>query len=422
MKNLAKTAFISTLFVVLLHLHGGISTAATTVENQQRIGHLLHGSRQIPINEIYDPASGRVLLTPGVPLPPPTPKEGAIRIGIIDSGVLAGHPQLRTLVVAEKAFAGADPADRIGHGTLTALQIIAGYVDTMSQASIDNFSYPEFVSARVTDDSGAIPSVETVIAAIEWAIAEGSRYVNLSLVFRGEASEYTDLCQAVARHSDIIFVAAAGNFGPEVETFPAACSENILSVGEAHDSTATQHSGIGDVYAQPADYPLLTLWQYHIELGKQAALANNYILARQEFSASLDAKRNAEALFRISLLDILEKKLVSATERLNAALELEPQNSILYSHLGTVRYLQRRFDDAEALLREALRLNVTEPRAHFNLGQTLLALGRPSEALIIFERLRKLNPDYPRLNSAIARAAARLNANSQEGRNDEELD
>ena len=87
-----------------------------------------------------------------------------------------------------------------------------------------------------------------------------------------------------------------------------------------------------------------------------------------------------------------------------------------------MRYLQSRFDDAEVLLREAIKLDVAEERAYFNLGQTLLALGRPSEALIIFERLRKLNPDYPQLNSAIARAAARINANSQEGRNDEELD
>ena len=63
----------------------------------------------------------RVLLTPGVPLPPPTPEEDAIRIGLIDSGVLAEHPQLRTLIVAEKAFVGADPTDRIGHGTLMAL-------------------------------------------------------------------------------------------------------------------------------------------------------------------------------------------------------------------------------------------------------------------------------------------------------------
>ena len=103
-----------------------------------------------------------------------------------------------------------------------------------SQFSIDSFSYPEFVSARVTDDSAVIPSVETVIAAIDWVIAEGSTHVNLSLGFRGEASEYTDLCKAIARHSDISFAAAAGNSGPEVETFPAACSSgNMLSVGEA---------------------------------------------------------------------------------------------------------------------------------------------------------------------------------------------
>ena len=364
---------------------------AVANELTERTGYLFNNSLPIPIHEIYDPSSGQGLFASGVPLSP-KPTENGPRIGIIDSGIMAEHPQLRTLIVAEKAFAGSDPTDKIGHGTLVALHLINPQV----------IYYPAIVSARVTNDSGEI-KVEDVITAIDWVIAEGSKVVNLSLGFRGKATEYTDLCKTIAKHSDILFSAAAGNFGPEVEVFPAACSsENIISVSAVYEGRLAEYSGSGHVAVEPA--PLLTLWRYHIDLGNRAAKANNYSLARKEYMASLVAEKNGEALFQLALLDIHEGKLAVAVGRLNAALELEPQNPILYSYLGVVGYLQGRFNDAEMLLRKALMLNVDDQMARFNLGQTLVKLGRFKEALVVFEQLRRLNPDYPRLNSAIARA------------------
>jgi len=385
---------------------------ASEINSQQRVGFLLGNFP--PINEIYDPDSGRALLIPGLPLPPPAPKENSIRIGIIDSGVMASHPQLRTLIVAEKAFAGSDPTDKIGHGTLMALQLVRTWADTEIQQLLgEKFSYPAIVSARVTDDFG-VPSVEAVIAAIDWVVAEGVKTVNLSLGFRGEDAEYSDLCKAIVKHSDIIFNAAAGNFGPEVKVFPAACSlKNLISVGELREGVPTPHSGLSQVYA-PTDLPFFTPWQYHLDLGKKAAKAGHYSQARIEFQASLLAEKNTEALFQLALLDIYENNLTSAAERLIAALDMEPKLATLRTHLGAVRFLQGRFKDAEMLLREALSLDASDQMAYFNLGQTLLNLGRSAEALATFEKLRRLNPDYPRLDAAIAEASARLNKDSQE--------
>ncbi|MDH3379666.1 MAG: hypothetical protein OEQ39_22290, partial [Gammaproteobacteria bacterium] len=134
-----------------------------------------------PINEIYDRESGRAMLIPGLPLPPSAPGEDAIRMGIIDSGVMADHPQLTTLIVAEKAFAGSETVDRIGHGTLVALQSVRNHADPEIQKLLgDKFSYPAIVSARVTDDFG-VPNVDAVIAAVDWIASQRVKVANLSL-------------------------------------------------------------------------------------------------------------------------------------------------------------------------------------------------------------------------------------------------
>jgi hypothetical protein len=99
--------------------------------------------------EVYDHATGRALLIPGLPIDPPRPRDDAVRMAIIDSGVISTHPQLRTLVIAEKAFAGGDPVDRIGHGTLVALQSIRQHADPEMQRILgDRFSYPALLSGR----------------------------------------------------------------------------------------------------------------------------------------------------------------------------------------------------------------------------------------------------------------------------------
>ncbi len=391
------------VLVVIFHSYEGTDSVVASIDSKPRLGFLAGDFP--PINEIYDPSSGHALLVPGVPLSPPAPKEDAVRIGIIDSGIIDKHPQLRPLILAQKSFVEADPTDRIGHGTSVALKIIGH--------PIDGTGYPAILSARVTDNYG-VPKVEAVIAAINWVIAEGALIVNLSLGFLGEESEYADLCKVIARNSDTIFVSAAGNFGPEVKVFPASCSaETNIAVGEAYEGVPTQSSGLGDIYA-PGDLELLTLWQYHFDIGMQAAKAGYYSRARQEFQTSLAAKKNVEALFQLALLDIQEDNLVAAAERLNAAIDMESKLAILYSHLGAIRFLQERFDDAEDLLRKALELDEDDQRTYFNLGQTMLELSRPREALSIFEQLRKLNSDYPSLDSAIAEAATRSREDSQE--------
>ena len=338
------------------------------------------------------------MLLPRVPLRPPAPPADAVRIGLIDSGIVADHPQLQTLIVGERAFAGSDPVDRIGHGTLRALALL-----TPTDSNGDGF-YPAILNARVTDDSG-VPTVDAVLAAIDWVAAEGARTAMIDLAFLGEADEYTELCNAIARHSEVLFVSVAGNFGIDVTVYPGACQEeNLITVSNLQaNGTPSEASGYGDIAQITLDaLPLVPRWQYHLDLGMQAALRQENLEARREFTMSMETQTSVDALFQLALLDVGDNDMASAATRLDRALQMEPELATLWTHLGAVRFLEGEFDDAEKLLRKAITLDSVDERAYFNLGQTLLNLDRPEEAGFVFEQLGKINPYYPSLHLAIA--------------------
>lgn len=356
------------------------------------------------LEEIYNPENGHALLLPGVPLSLSPPSANAVRIGIIDSGVLSDHPQLRNRVVAMKSFAGTDPADSIGHGTMVALQTLRLHAYPEVQ---EKFEYPALISAKVTDQYG-VPSVDAVIKAIEWVVKQGAKIVNLSLGFRGDAKEYANLCEVITRHSDTFFVAAAGNFGPEVKVYPAACSApNLISVGEVRGGQVTPSSGQGDIYA-PSDGSFYHSWQYHLDMGNRASRTGDFVAARQEYALSLAQQKNIEALFQMALLDIHSKDLDAAAVNLQEALQLNSGVTIVRSHLGAVRFMQKRFNEAEILLSEALRQDPQDQQTAFNLGLTYLNLDRLDQALSIFQKLQQQNREYPRLQEVIAVTERRL--------------
>jgi len=379
---------------------------ATQNSGDARNAFLLGGSPSL--EELYNPETGHALLLPGVPQSPPPPSANAVRIGIIDSGVLADHPQLRNLVVAMRSFAGTDPADNIGHGTMVALQTLRLHgAPEMQELIGDKFEYPALISARVTDQYG-VPSVDAVIKAIDWVVEQGAKIVNLSLGFRGDAKEYANLCEVITQHSDTMFVAAAGNFGPEVKVYPAACSApNLMSVGEVSGGQVTLSSGQGDIYA-PSDEPFYQPWQYHLDLGNRASRAGDFVTARKEYALSLTQHKNIEALFQMALLDIHSEDLDAAAINLQQALQLDPGVTIVRSHLGAVRFMQERFDEAEILLSEVLRQDPQEQRTAFNLGQTYLNLDRLDQALSTFQKLKQQNREYPRLQEVIAETERRI--------------
>ncbi len=121
-------------------------------------------------------------------------------------------PQLAGYVAETADFTGEGPEDVLGHGT--ALALIAVFQDR---------NYPvSLLSAKVADRNGRVRE-QDVIAAIDWAVKRGARVVNLTLGFQGVKRQYRGLCEAIARHWNVLFFASAGNFARPTEVYPANC-------------------------------------------------------------------------------------------------------------------------------------------------------------------------------------------------------
>jgi hypothetical protein len=152
------------------------------------------------------------------------------------------HPQLRGLIVGTRDFSGEGIGDRDGHGTVDAILVTAAQAQKEPERKD---SAVQLLIAKVTRtiNGKQRPRRADVISAIKWAANRGARLANLSLGFEDEETDNIELCNVIRGHKDILFLAAAGNSGPQIRAFPAACdAPNVLSVG-----AAAPWSGPGEV-------------------------------------------------------------------------------------------------------------------------------------------------------------------------------
>ena len=211
---------------------------ASDVLADQAKGYLLNGSDDLSTFLGNDPARLSYLIKPeqadlgliGVPV-------SREPVGLIDSGINADHPQLNGKVLETLSVTDGPPEDRLGHGTSVAIGM-TGACQTC------------LISVNVMDAQMNL-TIGSVVDALDLLIAQKQvRFVNMSLGFRADAAGSDAICAKIAEldaagFSFLIF-AAAGNLGPDVPMYPAACdSESILAV--ASDETS---SGFGDVAGQ----------------------------------------------------------------------------------------------------------------------------------------------------------------------------
>jgi subtilisin family serine protease len=192
---------------------------------------------------------GHWYLVQGIPENPPPYTDKSVTVAIIDSGVLVDHPQLKGLIAEQRDFTGEGVADRIGHGTLVTIIALAplAALPPEERAKIPSF---RFIVAKVANADGSIDK-DAVIYAINWAVERGAKVVNLSLGFREGTDDFSGLCDIIAKSANTFFAAAAGNFGPNVRVYPAACkADNLMAVGASNpDGSIAAYSGHGDVAA-----------------------------------------------------------------------------------------------------------------------------------------------------------------------------
>ena len=104
---------------------------------------------------------------------------------------------------------------------------------------------------------------------------------------------------------------------------------------------------------------------------------------------------------------------LAAAEQYERSLRIEPRNQEALDHLAGMRFGQRRYEDALALLRTLLEINPDNALTHSNVGAALLRLGRPQEALQSIERALALDPDLETARTGLAEVRKLLNQPGQ---------
>ncbi len=184
----------------------------------------------------YDPSS-----TAGAATTPDAPVAGAARVAILDSGLLAaaglGSLVVGQLDAVQPSRSLTDPA---GHGTQMAL-IAAGAVapdgTTASETGVP------LIAIRSFDEQG-LTSNFALSRAIEYAISQGARVINLSW---GSESDSAFVAESVAyaQQQGAIVVAAAGNEATGTAMYPAAYDGVVAVAALRADGTPWENSNYG---------------------------------------------------------------------------------------------------------------------------------------------------------------------------------
>lgn len=161
-----------------------------------------------------------------------------VKVGVLDTGIDADHPDMRGRVFANDFTVDATPFDGDGHGTHVA-GIIGG--DGTASGGVYKGVAPQCLiyAAKVISDAGNGNS-STLLAGLDWLVGQGVNIINISLGINNEVDNGTDPVSAAcnaAVAAGIVVVVAAGNDGPATYTVNApAAAADVITVGSATDN------------------------------------------------------------------------------------------------------------------------------------------------------------------------------------------
>ncbi|MFE5793089.1 S8 family serine peptidase [Streptomyces sp. NPDC056503] len=165
------------------------------------------------------------------------------KVAVLDTGADAEHPDLKGRITASRNFTdSADTTDRQGHGTHT-ISTVGGSGAASDGRKKGVAPGAELLNGKVLNDGGS-GATSWIIAGMEWAVAQGADVVSMSLG-NPAPTDCTDpmatATEQLARSTDALFVVAAGNTGPGLNTVSSpGCAPSVLTVGavDRDDSTA----------------------------------------------------------------------------------------------------------------------------------------------------------------------------------------
>jgi hypothetical protein len=166
-----------------------------------------------------------------------SPSENSPVVGLIDSGVLSGHPLIGPALEGVEVLGGIFPdgEDEAGHGTHIASLILHGRVDEALARGVALRPFCRILSVRVLDGDYRFPKdvlwEHELEDAIRYCAGQGASVVNVSLgddgsIYRApRATPVAALLDQLARELQLVVVVSAGNVAPMdyLEMRPEIC-------------------------------------------------------------------------------------------------------------------------------------------------------------------------------------------------------
>jgi subtilase family protein len=148
-----------------------------------------------------------------------------VLVAVIDSRIDSGHPELAGAIVREIDVIEDKDGKPHSHGTAMAGAIVAkarlmGVAPEAQVIAVRAFS--------VTSQGSAAGTSFDLTRAVDRAVAEGARIVNLS--FAGPADPLFARVLRAAREKGVVLIAAAGNAGPRSAPLYPAADANVIAV------------------------------------------------------------------------------------------------------------------------------------------------------------------------------------------------
>jgi subtilisin family serine protease len=142
-----------------------------------------------------------------------------VLVAVVDSGIDVDHPALAGVV--EKTFDALNSGEGPhAHGTALA-GIIAGQNRLSGTAP-----KVHILGARAFSTTQG--STISIIASIDWAVAQGARVINMS--FAGPHDPALGRVLAAAHQRNVVLVAASGNAGPKSPPLWPAADQHVIAV------------------------------------------------------------------------------------------------------------------------------------------------------------------------------------------------
>jgi TolB-like protein/Tfp pilus assembly protein PilF len=294
------------------------------------------------------------------------------------------------------------------------LRVVAQMIDTTSGV----YLWSETYERRVDDAADIQQEIsEAIITTLRIRLGNAKSNRRTSAAYNPEAYQ--------------LYLRGRGQWNQRTESGIREALESFQQAVARDERFAAAYAGIADAYALLAEYGLQqpaevlvqakaaarraieidpSLGEAHCSLGLLIALHEwKWTEAEAHFRRALDLNPGYATAHHWLACDFLPifGRFEEAMREIEIAVALDPLSPIISEGQAFLLILQRRYEEAEVLVRRMIDAKPSFFRAYATLGRVLMQMGRNNEAIEMLERATARVGDLPTILGALGQAYGR---------------